>query len=187
MLVVLSAGCAHIPFFGKSSHPTESAIESDQESFPVAAEIYVEKGKIINAQRLRQGANVVVIPFKAGVNVAADDRLERVALMIVKGMADVFDGGSEKRFQILTAEKVSDADLVVQGHVTNIQGPSKVRRWIMLKGFKVLRVEGEVVDKQTGETVAVFTDEVKTKTENYKDLGYQIGGNIGSFILSGAE
>jgi len=183
----LMIGCAHIPFFGKSSQPAKETIKSSRLEQPLELSGFVEKGRIVDAGRLQQGKNVAVIPFKAGVDVEANEELERVTLMVVKGNADTFADDQGGLFNILTAENSNEADFVIQGHVTNLKGPSRVSRWVLLKGHKMLSVDGKMIDAGTGEAIAVFTDQVTSKTESYKDLGYRIGKNIGLFILSGTN
>ncbi|MCK4882681.1 MAG: hypothetical protein KAS92_06635 [Candidatus Omnitrophica bacterium] len=185
--LLLMIGCAHIPFLGKSSQPAVDAVESIVPEQPVESNRFVEKGRIVDASRLRQGKNVAVIPFKAGVGVEANEELERITLMIVKGIADTFADDQRGLFTIVTAENLEAADFAIQGHVTGLKGPSKVKRWVLLKGHKMLGVDGKMIDAKTGETVAVFTDQVTSQAENYKDLGHQIGKNIGLFVLSGTE
>ncbi|MCK5178887.1 MAG: hypothetical protein KAR32_05095 [Candidatus Omnitrophica bacterium] len=183
----LMIGCAHIPFLGKSSQPADDAVESSVPEQSVELNDFVKKGQIVDAESLKQGKNIAVIPFKAGVGVEANEELDRIALMIVKGIADTFADAEGNLFNILTAENLEGADFIVQGHVTSVKGPSKVSRWVLLKGHKRLGIDGKMVDAQTGEAIAVFADQATSETENYKDLGYRIGKNIGLFILSGSK
>ena len=180
-------GCSQAPFLRKSTRLDSDIVENKTLEQPSELNRFVEKGQIIDAQRLKQGKLVAFIPFKAGVNVAANENLDRIALMIVKGSADVFNEDQNNRYKVLTAENSGQADMIVQGHVTAVKGPSKVSRWIMLKGHKMLSVEGEVIDAQNGNTIAVFSDQMTSEDKDYKELGYQIGKNISSFMLFGAE
>ena len=185
--VFLMIGCAHIPFIGTSSQSAKETMKSGRLEPPLELNGFVVKGQIVDAGRLRQGKNIAVIPFKAGVGVEANEDLERIALMIVKGITDVFADDQGTSFNILTAENSKEADFVIQGHVTNVKGPSRVSRWVLRKGQKTLSVDGKMIDAQTGKAIAVFTDQVTSKTENYRDLGYRIGKDIGLYTLSGAD
>ena len=42
-------------------------------------------------EALKNGKNIAVVPFTAGVGVEANEDLDRIALMIVKGISDVFE------------------------------------------------------------------------------------------------
>lgn len=190
--LILFVGCAHVPFFGQSTL-SSTVTESDSHRKQTLKSGHFEgKRRIVDAQRLQQGQNLAIIPFKAGVGVEANEELDRVALMIVKGISDVFTdnrGGKDDYFNILTAENSQKADLIIRGHITAIRRLSRVSRWALMKKEKSLDVDGKMTDARTGETVLIFADRAKTKkkTEDYKQLGYRIGKKIGRFILSGAE
>lgn len=193
VLLLLVAGCANIniPFVGKSSEQSKAVNKTDLPEKPsLEPSAFVEDGRIINAQRLQQGQNIVIIPFKAGVGVEATEELDKAALMLVKGISDAFGNdprGEQNKFNILTAESVKEAEFIIQGHITDQRGSPKIKKWVLLKGTKTLGVEGKMTDAQTGETIAIFSDHAKTsmRKEDYKQLGYRIGKNIGQFILSG--
>lgn len=187
LLLFLFAGCSHIPFLGQPSRSSQETAESVALEPSLGANNLVKKGRVIDAPRLQQGGNIVAIPFKAGVGVEANQELDRIALTIVKGIADALEDDRESRFNILTAEDPQIADFIIQGHITKSDGPSRVRRWMLLKGQKTLGITGKVIDAQSGEAVAVFSDTAKTKEEDFKGLGYHVGKNIGLFVLSGAE
>ena len=152
---------------------------------------FVDDGYIVNRKLLQKETNIAIIPFKASVKVEANEALDKVALRIVGGIFNAFkeSDGKQGHFHVLTADDNKDPDLIIQGHITGMDGPSKVGRWALLKKKKMLSVEGKVVDAQTGERVVVFSDsqETRDKQIDYKQLGYRIGENIGRFILSGVE
>lgn len=187
------SGCANlqIPFLGKSSNQAKIPDQSDShEKEVLEPNEYVDKGRIVNAQRLKEGKNLAIIPFKAGVDVEANEELDKTALMIVKGISDAFaedHTGKHAYFNILTAENSSEANLIAKGHIVKMTRLSKIRRWISFNRKKILSVSGKITDIKTGETVLIFTDhaESNVKSEEYRELGYRIGKNIGRFILSG--
>jgi len=189
----LMVGCAHIPFIGKASQPSETVTKPQlKEQQTIESNDFVEKGQIVDASRLQQGHNLAIIPFKAGVDVEAGEELDRAALMVVKGISDAFaddHSGKHAHFKVLTAEDSQAADLIVQGHITDMIKPSKVGRWVLLKKGKKLGVEGKMIDAQTGEAVVIFSDHAKTsiRKEDHAPLGYRIGQNIGRLILSGIK
>jgi len=188
VLLLSTAGCGHInvPFLGKTSGQLK---ESTSKATPVLTE-FVDEGRIVNAQKLKQGKNIAIIPFTAGVGAVSTDDLDRTALMIVKGVSDAFADdktGKHAHFNLLTAENAKDADLVVKGHIVVMSEPSKFKKWTPLSNKRKLSVEGKITDIQSGETIVIFTDheQAKAKDDGFKQLGYDIGKNIGRFILSG--
>lgn len=189
----LIIGCSHIPFIGKVPQSSESTAQSNEsEEQPLEPNKFVEKGRIISTEALQKGKNIAIIPFTAGVGVEANNDLDKVALMIIKGISDAFaddHSGKHDHFDILTAESSETADLIVQGHISSLKSPSKVKKWVLINGQKTLGVDGKIVDARTGESVLIFEDTQETgiKKETHDQLGYRIGKNIGLFILSGIE
>ena len=189
---VIFSGCAstNIPFFGKKSDQAETTTASD-ESLLVANE-FVKKGRIVNRARLQQRQNVIIIPFHAGVNVEATDDLDRIALMMIKGITDTFGAdqtGKHDHFHILTADSQEPDNLVLKGYFTDLSGPSTLKRLLPLTNKQSLGVSGELMDAKSGEVLVIFTDAVTTddKNDDTMKLGYQIGINIGRFLLSGVD
>ena len=189
VLVLSIMGCGHlnIPFLGKESKGEE--VPGRTKTALISTD-FVEKGRIVNAEKLKQGKNIAIIPFTAGQWAESTDELDRVALMIIKGVADAFADdktGNHAHFNILTAENSDEADLIVKGHITIMGKPSRLKRWTSLSNKINLSVEGKIIDIQSGEAVVIFTDHTQAGAgeDDYKQLGYDIGKNIGRFILSG--
>lgn len=146
---------------------------------------FVETGKIVDRARLKEGGKILIVPFKAGPNVEADEYLDKVSLMIVKGLTDILET-SDAQWQIIkSSEEASQADLIIEGHVTALSKPSKMNRMVM-QHKKNLGVKGKMMDQKTGKTVLVFTDSKKTdsRKEDHKYLGFLIGQDVAKFILS---
>ena len=130
----------------------------------------------------------MIVPFTAGEGVEETDQLDKVSLMLVKGVYDTFQDASS-HLKMLEADKIDDADFIIQGHIVSISKPSKVNKLMLSNGKKQLQVQGKMTDAKTGETVVLFDDHQETsqKDEDCKHLGYVIGENISHFILSGLE
>ena len=181
----------HMPIFGKSLDQASVVKELNVEGEQLLEKNnFINKGRIVDAKALQQKQKLAIMPFKAGANVEASDELDRVALMIIKGISDAFlrsQDGNHGHFQILTAENFSEADLIVRGHITDLISPSKIRRLLPLKAKKTLGVAGKILKSETGEVVLIFNDrEASDDTQDdYSQIGYRIGKNIGEFILSG--
>ena len=146
---------------------------------------FVETGKILDGAALRKGARVLIVPFKAGAGVPANENSDRIALMIVKGIADAFtESGST--LQVLGAENAHEADFVMTGHITEIAMPSKFDRWLFKTPRNAVGVEGRLTGAASKEIVLVFTDRIQehSRKKNHDQLGYDVGKDIGRFILS---
>lgn len=189
VFVLSFVGCGHlnIPFIGNQINDEE--VSGRAETALISTD-FVDEGRIVNAEKLKQGRNIAIIPFTAGQSAESTDELDRVALMIIKGVADAFADdktGKHAHFNILTAERSSEADLMVKGHITTMGKSSRLKRWLLLSNKIKLSVEGKITDIQSGETIVIFTDHTRAGAgeDDYKQLGYDIGKNIGRFILSG--
>jgi len=149
---------------------------------------FVESGKILDADRLRQGGKLVIVPFKAGAGVEANNDLDKISLMIVKGAAQAFKNQSP-HFEILLSDNAQDADFVIEGHVTGIKKRSKMKKWMPGRHWRSVSVEGKMIDQTTGDTILIFKDKKETRkeTEDHLQLGLGIGEDVGRFILSGVE
>lgn len=170
-------GCAGCSWLGH-----KPAVSLEEETNP-----YLSSGKIINKDLLKKGGKLVVIPFKAGPGVEENDQLDKIALMIVKGIADEL--GSSGSLEVVTGDKAKDADFILEGHVTSLGRTAKLKRWTTFQDKTELAVKGRISAVKTKEMVAVFSDDrqSKYKGETQQQLGLMLGQDIGKFISSGIE
>lgn len=129
----------------------------------------------------------MVVPFSAGPNVEANEDLDKIALMIVRGILDTI-GENHDTLRLVYSEQ-DDPDLVLDGRVVALNHPSTLKKWTLMDTKKFLAVEGKLVDYETGYAVVYFSDEQKAKkgSEDQRLLGLRAGQNIGKYILSGLE
>lgn len=178
LLLCFCAGCAWIQGKEKSA----GIPVADREALPTD---FVAQGKVVNSQALGQGGRLLIVPFKAGAGVEANEELSRAALMIVKGVADVLQE-KDSSFEILSGGNASTADFILQGHVIRQKTPSRLGRWILRDRKIRMEVEGRLFNARSRETVLLFTHlrEGVTAGGDAKELGYAIGEDLGRFILS---
>lgn len=178
--LILCSGCAWLGFFHHGAVEERSARETS------TAASFVKTGKGIDVGRLRKGGKLLIVPFSAGANVVANERSDKIAMMIVTGTADELKGS---RFQILNDENAREADLIMTGHVTGTGKPSKWGRWFLRASQNDVSVEGRMADAVSGATVLVFTDSARAspRERDHAQLGYEIGKDIGRFIVSAAD
>lgn len=193
LIAVVLSGCssANIPFFGNKPAQQAEAVSAADEKLLVANE-FVDKGSVVNRERLQQRQNILIFPFRAGVNVEATDDLDKIALMVIKGIVDTFDAdqtGKHDHFYVLTAESQELPELILKGSFTEVAEPSALKNLLPLSGQRMLAVSGKLMDAKSGEVLIIFTDKEATnnKNDDVMKLGYQIGNNIGRFLLSGVD
>lgn len=171
------AGCAWLSF-------SKNVVDKNNipEDAPVVGS-FVKTGKVIDAPRLKKGGKLLVIPFPAGVGVVANDRSDKIALMIVKGIADEL---KKSQFAVLNDANAHEAELLITGHVTGIGKPSKWKRWLLQTTQDTVSIEGRMVDAASKANVIVFTHSAQTlaREKDHAQLGYDIGKDIGLYLMS---
>jgi len=192
-ILSLFTGCSWFTL-GKSG-----AVTSDvQIEEKVQASAYsLQSVNIVNIERFQQGGRLLIRPFKAGEGVEVNEGLDQITLRIIRGILDVYEGKATyqqdrldpKRFELIFSADYVQADFVLDGWVTEVYSPSKWRRWLLADRNIHLNVEGKISDQKNGYTVAVFRDvrKAKSKNNNYRELGQEIGKNLGFFIFSKIE
>lgn len=183
VILVFIPGCA---WLGLSRNVVGNENVSEETASAASADPFVKTGKIVDAERLKKGGKVLVVPFPAGANVAADERSDKIALMIVSGIADELKGS---HFQILNEADAHEAELIITGHVTGTGKPSQWSRRLLQTSQNAVSVEGRMVDAASKSTVLVFTHSARSsaRKKDHARLGYDIGKDIGRFIGSAAD
>lgn len=149
--------------------------------------IAINSGRIVNPDRLNEGGKLLLVPFRAGAGVEANDDLDKTALMLVRGVLDVI-GEDHPTFELVYSMD-DDPDFVLDGHIIEKVSPSKVKRWTLIGNKKRLKVKGKIVARDSGQTIVFFSDGqvAKTKKDDHSLLAIKIGQNIGRYVLSGLE
>ena len=171
LLLVACVGCS---WLGRRKNPPEANTQ------------LFYSGKILNKERLSQGGNLLLQPFQAGPKVEANSQLDKISFRIMKGVSDSLKG-NRPYFNILLDDErtVQEADLVLQGYITEMHKTSALSGFLG-KNKNNLGIEGKLVDTNTGEVLAVFSNtfEAQDKEEDHKKLGFRAGEDIGQFIVS---
>lgn len=141
-------------------------------------------GDLVNLKRLNEGGKVGLLMFKAGPRAEANEQLDRVSLMLIKGIRESLD---RRRTPLTITTDQAQADLVLQGYVEEFSRPGKFDRWVKRRDKGRLSVSGEVWQQESGTKVLTFasSDDI-SKTENALDVAYKMGRAIGDFICAQA-
>ena len=166
VLFVFVASCAHAPVVKKVA------------DLPVAV-----TGSVLNQPLLAQGGDLALVPFKAGPGAEANDELDRISLMVIKGIKDSIEHQNTS-FRIVDATD-SQPKIALQGYVQEF---SKSRRMMGSKEDS-LNLVGEVWLISTGERILNFSTQRKfnPKKEKPTDAAYELGHEIGDFIIFNAK
>ena len=177
LVLFFVSGCTWLGL-SKNVVGNEDALEE-----PYSEAFFVKTGKIVDLERLEKGGAVLVVPFSAGANVVADERSDKIALMIVSGIANELKGS---RFQMLDESNANGAKLIITGHITDTGKPARWKRWLLQASQNDVSVEGRMVDAASQSTVLVFTHSARSsgREKDHAQLGYEIGKDIGRYIRS---
>ncbi len=146
----------------------------------------IESSQVVDPKRLKEGGKIAIIPFAAGADVEANEELDKIALMIIRGVSETLSDAHEN-LKVVFDEDAKTADFILEGHVTALTAPGTLDRWVMGNRKMELSVKGKLVDQKTQQLVAVFTDHKKSqnKGEDFRQLGFKIGQDIANFLLNG--
>ncbi len=141
-------------------------------------------GTIIHDKILSQGGKLLVLPFRAGPGVEANEELDKIALMMIRGLLDVFKAHNDQaKLKIIFSENKADADFILDGFITKISKPSKWKRWIFRSKTKSLGFKGKIMQTGSITPILFFSDTIQTKDKTAVDLGLLAGKRIGDFIF----
>ena len=172
---LILCGCAT----GGAKHPAKKKISPEPESEYSA--------KILRPALLKKaGANLIVVPFTAGVGVEADQELDRLSLMIVKGVVDTLNTNGA-HFKILAAPEADQGDLLIQGHITHRENPQQ-KNWMFPPKEAALSVEVRMTERKGGHLVLIYSRQrkapaTKEKRADERTLAQQIGQDIAEYVL----
>ena len=177
ILIISASGCSLIKGKSKTPEPT-AVVTAPQKQF-------LQTSQILNADRLKKGGRILVIPFAPGSNASANEESERAALMIVQGIAGYLNGNFTP-FSVLDAANADSADFILQGRILAMNETGRLKKMTLRKNRKSIMVEGKMVDAKSGEIVLHFTDseEGRDKKQTFSELGAVIGQDIGNFLVS---
>ena len=171
LIVVSIAGCALIPTKKFSHHNKKSPA--------------LYSANVMRPALLKEGASVVVVPFTAGTDVEATQDLQRVSLMVLKGIVGTLQNDNI-HLKVFSSEDAGKADLVIQGHITRREssvGSSK--KWLFHSKAVVLALEARVMERKTGDLVLIFSQEQKADLTQKDELtlAQEMGKDIAAFLL----
>ncbi|MGE0267622.1 MAG: hypothetical protein AB7S78_04105 [Candidatus Omnitrophota bacterium] len=187
ILVFYLAGCSWIktpswlPFTQQKNQ--EISQKEDAVIVPKTA-IPIDEGRMISPQKLQEGGKLLLVPFRAGGNVVATKELDKIAFRMMQGISIALED-NKPDFEILINLDQSQPDFLIDGYFTVKKESSDfLAKWFFRKKKYVLGVEGKLMDANSREVIAIFSDTMASNSpqEDFVYLGFRIGQNIGDFI-----
>lgn len=129
----------------------------------------------------------MVIPFTAGAGIEATEELEKIALMMVKGITEAVEKNGQP-FKLLNQDQTQTADFILQGHVVEIGKMKKgLGAWWGKPQPKFLGVEATIVDRKTGKVISRFVTRRESTEMDYRILGRELGREIGQSLIANMD
>ena len=178
MLVIIAlvlASCAHSPVAHKSV-----VQKSKKES------LIQFSGNVLNQPLLSSGGKLGLTAFKAGPMAEANDELDRVSAMVIKGIKETL-GSQQTSVEIIDSTQ-GQPDIALEGYVEELSKKGKLSRMMGNSQQKLVLV-GDIWLVSSGKRLLEFNVQKKfnSKKETFMDVSYQMGQEIGSFIASHAK
>ncbi len=120
--------------------------------------------------------------FKAGPQAVADEGLDRVSMMLIKGISEQLQAAGSIWEM---ANEAHAAEYVLAGHIEEFSLPGRVSG-IWRKNNSRLSVSGEVYSKDSQAKILTFASSKNITAKNFMDAAYHMGKAIGDFILAQA-
>ena len=159
--------------------PFRSTMPSASSNTP-ASSILVE---VLRPDLLAKGRKLVFVPFTAGVNAEAGQRLDRLALMIVKGASDTFQGISSP-IQMIDQGDPDAADMVLEGRIEDFQTSGGWKALGIGRKDGVMVLKGEVRERLTNEILVLISGRREFREAKDADaVAYDVGHGIAEQLI----
>lgn len=168
---------------------SQSVAPVEEVAVPQAAKVQIPlkqgmaQGRVIQPERLSKGGRILLVPFRAGESVVASEELDKIAYRVMQGINNSL-AENPPYFDIMINDETELPDYYINGYFTRKrESPGFIKALRLRQGF-ILGVEGKLVDANTQEVLATFSDEVSSSDpgEDFIHLGFQLGNNIGEFL-----
>lgn len=141
-------------------------------------------GIVLDQEALVQGGDLGLTPFKAGPAAEANDELDRISGMIVKGVKDCL----EKRkspLHIIDATQ-GQPKIVLEGYVKDLYKTTRMSRVLKGANLDSITLEGDLWLTSNGKQILSFYLQRKFNRfkEKLDDAAYAAGWDIGEFIVA---
>lgn len=144
-------------------------------------------GRLINKKAFIKKGSLAVLPFKAGENAEADPQLDRMSLMISKGIID-YCKEQNLPFKLLWTQDQGSPQMIVDGYIEDFKKSSRLGRLFFRPRKLTLTVSGQIMVVDSKERILFFRDSKTMLNEkNGFDLAYQTGQDLGRFIVDAIE
>lgn len=143
-------------------------------------------GSVVDEALLLEGGDLALVPFKAGSKAEANDELDRLSMMVLKGIKESLDENDQNISLHVVNETEAKPQIVLEGYFEEYSKTNRVSRMMMHPNKSTLTLEGDLWLVSTGKRLLTFSIKKKfnPKKEKSMDIAYAMGKEIGRFIVS---
>ena len=129
-------------------------------------------GSVADVSKVRSGGKLGFVPFKAGPQAEDNEELDKLSLMLIKGIRE---GLQAHKAAFTVTDKAEEADFILEGYIEEF---SRTK----------FSVSGEIWGRDSGAKVLTFASSrtMKPKKSDSLDTAYRAGVAIGNFIAAQA-
>ena len=142
-------------------------------------------GIVLDTAELAQGGPMALAPFKAGPQAEANEELDRLSMMILKGIKDSLDN---QRTSLRVSEEDKQPRMVLEGYVQEFSRTTRLSRVLWRPDRDSIVLVGEIWLSSSGKRLLNFVARKKfnPKKERLMEVVYHMGRDIGDFIAAKA-
>lgn len=144
-------------------------------------------GSVLDEMLLSEGGDLALTPFKAGPMAEANDELDHLSMMILKGVKESLD--EQKTSLHIIAESQGKPKIAFEGYIQELSRTNRFSRMMMRPNRSSLVLVGDLWLISTGKRLLTFSIERKfnSKKENFTNVAYEMGKDIGKFIAAKSQ
>lgn len=131
---------------------------------------------LVDVVALKSGGKIAFTSLKAGPRTSADERSDRVSLMIIKGVTERI---AQSRTSLIVADGKNEPDLVFQGYIEELSQNGRLKRLVLRRDKGRLSISGEIWLSSTGAKVLTFAG--YAHLGDFEDV-FQAAGALGEAL-----
>lgn len=173
-VVVMCSSCV---FASKKKKPVKTVVLVDVQEVSVT-------GTVLAADVLAEGGAIALVPFKAGPGAEATDELDRISMMMIKGIRESI---ADKKSSLKVVEPTEESPrIAMQGYIEEYSKTGRLKRMMLRPNQSSLVVAGEVWLISNGQRLLSFSTDKRfhSKKEKAVNVAYALGREIGDYISS---
>lgn len=182
VLLMTLVGCQAVPKFVKKV-PIPFKGEATEVK-PKASTVRID-GQILLPQMFTSKSTVLVLPLKAGSKTVANERFDRISLMIVKNVVELLAADTSGLKAVISSQ-ADEADMELSGFIQELKEPGKTMRKLMgQKNNGRIMCDLTIVDSENNRRIASIQieDNFSWKKMNDMQVAQKVAAHLVQYLL----